>query len=502
MPEHLRALAIIILLGGFAFWTLQGALSSLVAKTELRRWRNIWIAVVSAAFLSPDFWVFAAAISVIIAAFVPRSPEQRVAYYLLLVCALPNLSAEIPGFGGIRYLFELSYPRLLALLLLAPLLFNERRRLPSNLRLFRFPSDRFVAGFVILVGLLAFRDDTITNALRQIAMLLLDIMVPYYAISRYLRTTEDINVALTAILVGILPIAYVGLFESLRHWHLYNEMARSLLGHALGGYDVRADVLRASAVFKSPIVLGYVMVIAFSLLLYLRAFLPKSKSLVLSGGILILALLGSVSRGPWVGFVVFFLAYIWSGRQRLRQYALAAVVILLSFPLIMLTPYGEKFVNLLPVVGSIRADTIEYRQKLAEISWELFQRNPVLGTTHYRETPEMESMRQGQGIIDIVNSYINIALAYGMLGLIAFLLIFYSTASHLYKLTKNKLRFRGNESLLSRILFAIHIYILSVIATVSSIDYVPIFYWTIVGLSATHINIMNETTLIKDSYTE
>ncbi len=490
MPEHLRALAIIILLGGFSFLTLQGVLSSLVAKTELRRWRNIWIAVVSTAFLSPDFWVFMVIVSVIIAVLVPRSPEQRVTYYLLLICALPNLSAEIPGFGGIRYLFELSYPRLLTLLLLAPLLFDERRRLPPNLRLFQFPSDRFVFGFVALIALLAFRDNTLTNSLRQIAMLMTDIVVPYYALSRYLRTKEDINLALAAILFGIAPIAYIGLFESLRHWHLYNEMGRSLLGHAIGGYDVRADVLRASAVFQSPIVLGYVMVIGFGFLLYLRTLLPKSKLLDLLGAILLLALLGSVSRGPWVGLVVFSLAYIWTGRQRLRQYIFGALIILMAFPLIALTPFGEKFIDLLPIVGSTRADTIEYRQKLAEVSWEVFQNNPIFGSTHYLETPEMESMRQGQGIIDIVNSYINIVLSYGILGLLLFILIFVSTAENLYRPTKNNPRYSEKELILSRILFAIHIYILSVIATVSSIDYVPIFYWIIIGVSAAHIQNM------------
>ncbi len=500
MPEHLRALAIIALLGGFSFWTLQGALSPLVTKAELRKWRNLWLAIVSTAFLSSNFWVFVITISVIIAAFVPRSPPQRVTYYLLLICALPSLSAEIPGVGGIRYLFEMSYPRLLTLLLLAPLLFNERRRLPQNLRLFRLPSDRYIVGFIILLSLLAFRDDTITNGLRKIAMLLVDIIVPYYALSRYLRTREEINVALAAILLGIVPIAYIGLFESLRHWHLYDEMGRSLLGHAISGYDVRAGVLRASAVFKSPIVLGYIMVIGFSLLLYLRSFVPKSKLLILTGGILLLSLLGSVSRGPWIGFVIFFLAYIWSGHQRLRQYTLAAVVIIMSFPLIMLTPYGKRFVDLLPIVGSTRTDTIEYRQKLAEISWKLFQRNPLLGSTHYRETPEMESMRQGQGIIDIVNSYINIALSHGMLGVLLFLLIFFSTASHLYNSTKNKPRRSERVVMLSRILFGIHIYILSVIATVSSIDYVPIFYWMIIGVSAAHISITREETSIKGSY--
>jgi O-antigen ligase len=71
---------------------------------------------------------------------------------------------------------------------------------------------------------------------------------------------------------------------------------------------------------------------------------------------------------------------------------------------------------MLPVTGK-PADM--YRHRLAERGWEVVLAHPFFGDQF--PWPEMEDLRQGEGIIDIVNTYLGVALNYGFIGLFCFL---------------------------------------------------------------------------------
>jgi len=63
----------------------------------------------------------------------------------------------------------------------------------------------------------------------------------------------------------------------------------------------------------------------------------------------------------------------------------------------------------------VDAYNVAYRERLAEVSWQLIQENPFFGDPLFLS--RMESLRQGQGIIDLVNGYAAIALPHGLVGL-------------------------------------------------------------------------------------
>ena len=82
---------------------------------------------------------------------------------------------------------------------------------------------------------------------------------------------------------------------------------------------------------------------------------------------------------------------------------------------------GSDFFDRLPFIGTIDQENVEYRQRLAETSWQLIQQNPYFGNPF--AVLQMESLRQGSGgIIDLVNAYANIALFYGLVTLAVFAL--------------------------------------------------------------------------------
>jgi O-antigen ligase len=60
-----------------------------------------------------------------------------------------------------------------------------------------------------------------------------------------------------------------------------------------------------------------------------------------------------------------------------------------------------------------------YRQRLAVRSWQLFQEHPLFGDQ--LAVQKMEDLRQGEGIIDLVNTYAQVALFYGIVGLALFI---------------------------------------------------------------------------------
>jgi O-antigen ligase len=90
--------------------------------------------------------------------------------------------------------------------------------------------------------------------------------------------------------------------------------------------------------------------------------------------------------------------------------------------MVLLSPFGKRIIDTLPFVGTVDVESVTYRQRLAELSWQLIQQHPLLGNPFV--LTQMEELRQGQGIIDLVNSYASIALLYGLAGLALFLAVF------------------------------------------------------------------------------
>jgi O-antigen ligase len=491
MPESIRAMIVILACYGAIFWLFSKPISTIISTVEYSRWRNIWLVMTITAFLSPDFWIFAVIVTLILFLFGPKQPEQRIIYYLFLLCVLPILSSDIPGFAGINYIFKLSYPRLLTFILLVPLLFLTKQFVPHNLRLFRLPTDWFAVTFILLWAILGFRDTTITDGLRNAFILFVDTLIPYYVISRYLHSLDQFTRAFAALLIAITILSLIGIFEAAKHWHLYHIIMQKLSDYSMG-YGDRSGILRASAIFTSPIILGYVLMIGFGILLYLRPLIEWRFQFYLIAFILMLGILATISRGPWVGFAALCMTYILTGREKIKNLTLSILSFMLMFPFLFLTKFGDKFLDLLPFVGTTAAHTVSYREQLFDNAWIVILRNPYFGSMTYNQTPEMESMRQGQGIIDLVNTYIKITLETGLIGVALFVTIFSTLIFGTYKTIKILPSDEVDMIRLGRVLIAILVGIIVTIGTVSTIDHVPIFYWAFIAITASYIHLAKQ----------
>jgi len=490
MPEHLRALIVIVILATAVFSLASKTATQLISARDFKRRRNLWFTLTLLAFLAHSFWLYAAAATFCLL-MTRRQEHAPLALFFLLLFVMPPATMQIPGFGLINYLIEFDHTRLLALAILLPAFFVLQRQ-PGVTRFGRPWPDRLLLAYLLLVALLHLRGTTLTDTFRQTFYLFIDVFLPYYVASRGLRQLQDFKDALLAFTLAAMVLALIGLFEYARHWLLYRALLGALdIDWGLMGYLGRGGSLRAAATTGQAIALGYVLAVAIGFYLFLQASTTSRLqrwlgSLLLTGG-----LFASLSRGPWIGAAVILTSFIASGRQAFKRLFLLALAGLFSLPLLLIIPGGQKLLDLLPFIGSVEKENITYRERLIDNSLIVIERNPWFGSVDYRRTPEMQSMIQGEGIVDVVNTYLGVALETGLVGLTLFTAFFVTILQSLRRAIRRFPPHHEEARTLGRALLATLCGILVIIFTVSSISIIPVVYWSVAGIAVAYVQWAN-----------
>ncbi|QAY88489.1 O-antigen ligase [Pseudomonas sp. ACM7] len=484
MPEHFRALIVILVLAGIVFAMARRPAADLIPDRNFTRRRNLWFVLTLLAFVSHSFWVYAG-IATIILTFARKNERNPVALFFLLLFLIPPSPAEIPGFGLINYFVVLNHIRLLALCVLLPAFLALRKR-ADTVPFGRTWPDKLLAAYLLLTSLLLLRETTVTDTLRQMLYLFLEVFLPYYVASRALKNLSDFKDALFGFVLAAMVLSLIGLFEYSKRWQLYSAVVNAMGMQWDPGYLSRGGSLRASATTGQAIALGFVISVAIGFYLYMqeevRSKLQRSLgALLLAGG-----LFAPLSRGPWIGAAVIIVVFIGTGRKAIKRLMLLAAAGGLALPLLAVVPGGQKVLDLLPFIGTVEVENITYRQRLIDNAVIVIQRNPWLGSFNFRSTPEMQSMIQGQGIIDIVNTYIGIALSFGLIGLTLFVVFFVSVLQGIRKGMRSFPNEDNEARRLGRALLATLAGILITIVTVSSITVIPVVYWSVAGLGVAY----------------
>jgi O-antigen ligase len=253
----------------------------------------------------------------------------------------------------------------------------------------------------------------------------------------------------------------------------------------------RGESLRALATTGTPIVLGYDMAVALGFYLFVGNMLPIKKLRWLGGLALAAGLIAPLSRGPWVGVAIGYFVFLAVGPKPVVQMFRTALPVLIASLFVLATPYGEKIIDLLPFVGKVDNDNVIYRERLLTNASIVIARNPFFGSFDYYATQEMEELRSGgdDGIIDLVNTYLAVALRFGLVGLCLFVGFFVTLAMGVFKAAKKNHEINNELSLLGRVLLSVLLGVLLIIYTVSSITHVPIIYWMLAGLCFSYLRL-------------
>ncbi len=410
----LKPLIVVLAVSAVAFHFSSLAFVDSVDRRRFAQWRNIFMVITAIGFLTPNFWLMLLFMSLAVLV-MGRSEPFKPALYLLLLFALPAADANVPGFAGINNFLRIFPFNVLALLLLVPVMFGGKRiKLPKikfNL------ADFFFWSFSLVVVALAFRDTTMTDGIRRSTDYFLTALPPYIVFSRIHWTLDRLKVATAALVTPLIALSAIGVVEVVLHWHVYNAAVDNWDVRYLGRYLERSGVLRAYGTVIGPIAFGVYLMIAISMMPALIG-VAKKKFLARGGlATLVAGLISSMSRGPWMAAALSVLIQAATTRRPVSNLMRLGFVGLALFPIAAMTPIGAKLIELLPFIGTAETTTIDYRQDLAAIGWRVVMQNPLFGSEFYLNTPEMRSLVQGQGIIDIVNTYLQYALDYGLVGM-------------------------------------------------------------------------------------
>jgi len=291
-------------------------------------------------------------------------------------------------------------------------------------------------------------------------------------------------------------MSLIAVFESARGWMLY-ESLRFPFGIPMeySAYIARSEggALRAIASTTYPIILGYVITVGLAMFAYLSPSLQPTWKRWVAGLCLTAGLVAALSRGPWVGAMAMALVMAVMGPAKARRLTLA--LCLGGFPLIgiLMSPLGQSLIEYLPFVGNVAEENVDYRLRLLDVAMVVLAENPIFGDLYFMSNPALEQMRQGQGIIDIVNSYLQVALPFGLVGLTLFLAALLLPIRAVWRVRKGLLQSDAEAERLGRALIACMTGILVTIATASSIGAISTLYWVMAGLCVSYCRILEPT---------
>jgi O-Antigen ligase len=468
-------------------------------EKDFARRRNIWFALTATAFLSPNFWVFVL-VAVPLMFWGGRKDKNPIALYLLLLHVVPPLPIDIP-LPGFSSLFSLDNYRLLTFCVLIPAAWRLRQsRDAARIGGIAFMDVLLLAYGALQVILFVAPDlpnhvviqDSFTNELRNLFLFFVDFYVLYYAVSRSCSTRQAIGEAQAAFCMACALMAAVAVFETLRHWLLYVDIAVRWSGDpAYGFYRAREGLIRAQVSSGNTLALGYLLATACGFWLYLQSSV-KSRFWRLAVMLLLwLGLLATYSRGPLIGAIAIYAVVGALSIKSFSKLLKGVAAVLLLGLVVSQTPLGDRIAGLLPSSKASVDDeanfSITYRKRLLVRSWELIQEHPFFGDQLALQ--KLNDMRQGEGIIDMVNTYVQVAVFYGFIGLAIFVGFILSALLGVYRTAKRTIRSDRDFGLMGLVLVGCIVGTLLMLATCSFIyGYAQVFY-VIAGLAAAYVNL-------------
>ena len=486
MPEHIATLIVILTIATSIFVIGKKHLEPLLPPGEFVRWRNAWVIVTLIAFLSSNFLLYIILTGIYVSRAIKKI-DNRFAFFLAILFAVPVISARVGP------LFYIDYVRLLSLVILLPMLFSVKGREDAP-RLGRTLADWLVIVLITLMTILEMRGTTVTDALRNGIGYGLAIFLPYFVASRALKDFNQLKTALIGFTLAGMIAGAIAIFEYLKQWLLYNPLSDALhMDFALGAYLGRGDSLRALSSLGHPLILGLVMVVTFGFYLFVAPSIKNKWIRRLCQLTILAGLYVPVSRGPWVAAAILFLIFLALGPKMVKKMSITLIFVAISATLLPVIPGGQKIINLLPFVGNVDPYNVDYREVLFDKGLLIVQREPLFGVPEPAKEPEMEDMVQGEGIVDIVNSYLNIVLGYGIPALVLYMGLFVLA---LYRVNSSRKKIKdktSEEYLCGRVLIATMIAVMLAIFSTSSIGVIPTVIYTLAGLMFSYARIIDNT---------
>lgn len=486
---QIKVLIIILTLTFGGLWASRKVFSpSIFSKDEFNQIVKLFAYITLAAFLSNGYLLY----TIICVWLLKRHKGQLppVAVFMALMYVVPAFDYTMSGLGPIKSLLSWNHLRLLSLALLVPWLFSKT---PSSKN--GWVADWSITCLVVALGIQFWtmvQEDTPMNAARGIIYFMTDMLVPFWVFSRSIRNVRTLQMVLAGYCISVSILGVIGLFEFSNRWLVYDQLDDWLGAPIISRYLLRGETgwLRVFASTGHSLIMGCVCAVGFLLGLGLapNETDPEQRATKrwwrVCEVLMFAGLFTSLARGSWVGVGAGLIIWMLTGPKIGKSLLLAMLGAAISLGLLTLTPFGEKVIQTLPFVGDSDQGNVTYRKQLLDISWIVIQDNFWWGSPFFMYNPLMEPLRQGQGIIDVVNVYLATWLTSGLVGLVLFVIPLILPPMALVA-TVLKTRHRLGHTpahQMARAVSAAMMAILVIIATTSAVMSIPWLYTIIPGL--------------------
>ena len=478
--------ALLIMLG--ALRALAGTgLKQVMASKD---WEGVWPATIGTLFLScfswkvPLFFVTFSVWAMFVPRFFGKGGEGRLPAYVLLACITPQFNMELENLGPIRDVMRLDGFRIIEIFILLPAAVSlisrrERPPYPSWLAFADLATVVYTTYWIVQL----FGHLNSTALARESLQVLLDTVLPYFVLSRACVQPEMRKRVLSVLLFGAAFESLVAIAETLSRHLLYAQL-QYLYGVRWNiiGALTRGDWIRAQAAFGGPLVLALLALFGIGLWYVLRPF-TKSRAYAVVGLILLGGLLATVSRGPILALGVLAAGLVCLRFLSAKRFLLLSLVVVIAGAVAWSAGLGDVLVEAINKNSGAdqTADfNVLYRQELLKTSVALIQQSPWFGVPNYLD--QMSNLKQGDGIVDLVNTYLIVTLNVGVVGLALFMLPFLIVLARLGASVPSEPGFLRRERL---VWIPLTLAVMVAVFTVSPLSIIrAILVWTVaIGLA-------------------
>lgn len=395
-------------------------------------WKAAWPAVAITLFVScfswkqPFFFVTFSVWAFLAPRMFGRSGEGRLPAYALLACVSPQFAMEIQDIGPLRDLMRIDAFRVIEIFILIPeairlLARRERPPSPSWLNL----SDLATVVYLVYVTAKLYGQMNMSSIARETIGVVLDSALPYYVLSRACVDADMRRRVLSMVLFGTVYECAVGIVEGVSRHTIYSQL-QYLYGIRwnLIGALTRGSFLRAQAGLSGALILAVLALFGIGLWFVLKP-TAKSRPYAVLGLIMLGGMLATFSRGPMLAAMLLVAGIFCMRRMPARKFLLLAVMTFGAMAVLWNSGLGDLFVAAIDSIsgGDKTANfNVLYRQELLKTSLALIRQSPWWGVPNY--LAYMQDLRQGEGIIDLVNTYLIVTLNTGVVGLAIYVVPF------------------------------------------------------------------------------
>lgn len=367
------------------------------------------------AFLSPNVIIHEIASFLVVPLF-GRRQEHILPVYTFAFLTLPAISYSLAAGGTYLFVFT-NFMSLSVGAYLTSII---------KIRAYRWQWTAPAACLMAIVLVYFFagaRGGSITNMMRVLSELVFVMVLPYLIVKRSIRSANDAREMIIALVIASIILSVLACYEATKTWPIY-RMIYDHYGIALGNevqVKMRGGIMRATGPFIEST--------SFAVWLSFGTFAGLTGSWIFKSrahhwivcGVLLAGLFAPQSRGAWLGLIIAFV-FFQIGKGRIG----AMISGLVGATVFGAVGYGMA--RVIPQLGAMlglnQSGTImrDYRQDLFTRGIEEARKSLFFGADLDTVLDRLADMRQGEGIIDFVNTYLYVLLLSGIIGLIAFAL--------------------------------------------------------------------------------